>query len=64
MALTFEWDEEKSKENLRKHGVSFNEAKTVFNDPFGMTIADPDHSLREDRYIDMGMSSRGRILTV
>ena len=64
MALTFEWDEEKSKANLRKHGVSFDEAKTVFNDPFAMTIADPDHSAREDRYIDMGMSSRGRILLV
>jgi len=61
---TFEWDEEKSKKNLRKHGVSFDEAKTVFNDPFAMTISDPDHSSREDRYIDMGMSSRGRILVV
>jgi uncharacterized DUF497 family protein len=64
MALTFEWDEEKSKGNIRKHGVSFDEAKTVFNDPFAMTIADPDHSLQEDRYIDMGMSSRGRLLVV
>lgn len=64
MALTFEWDEEKSKENLRKHGVSFAEAKTVFNDPFTMTISDPEHSSQEDRYIDAGMSSRGRILMV
>lgn len=64
MALIFEWNEEKSKENLRKHGVSFDEAKTVFNDPLAMTIADPGHSSREDRYIDMGMSSRGRILMV
>ncbi len=64
MALIFEWDEEKLKENLRKHGVSFDEAKTVFNDPLAMTIGDPDHSAREDRYIDMGMSSRGRILMV
>ncbi len=62
MALTFEWDEEKSKENMRKHDV--DEAKTVFNDPLAMTIGDPDHSAREDRYIDMGMSSRGRILMV
>ena len=64
MALTFEWDEDKSKENLLKHGVSFDEAKTVFNDPFGMTVADPDHSSHEDRYIDMGMSSRDRVLMV
>jgi uncharacterized DUF497 family protein len=64
MALTFEWDEEKSRQNLRKHGVSFEEAKTIFNDPFAMTIADPDHSLRENRYIDMGMSCRGHILMV
>lgn len=64
MALTFEWDERKSNENIRKHGVSFEEAKTVFNDPFAMTISDPEHSTQEDRYIDVGMSSRGRILMV
>ena len=64
MTLTFEWDEEKSKGTLRKHGVSFDEAKTVFNDPFAMTISDPEHSSREDRYLDMGMSSQGRILMV
>ena len=64
MALSFEWDEEKSKGNLRKHGVSFDEAKTVFNDPFAMTIADPEHSSLEARYIDMGMSSLGHILMV
>ena len=64
MALTFEWDEEKSEGNLRKHGVSFDEAKTVFNDPFAMTISDPEHSSQEDRYIDMGMSAQGRILVV
>ena len=58
MALTFEWDEEKAKTNIRKHGVSFDEARTVFNDPLSMTISDPDHSSQEDRYIDMGVSSR------
>ena len=47
MSLTFEWDENKSKENLRKHVVSFEEAKTVFNDPSSITIYDPDHS-KED----------------
>lgn len=64
MVLTFEWDEEKSRANVRKHGVAFEEAKTVFSDPFAMTISDPEHSSEEDRYIDMGMSSRGRILVV
>ena len=57
MTLTFEWDEDKSRPNLRKHGVAFEEAKTVFNDPFAITIADPDHSDEEDRYVDIGLSS-------
>jgi uncharacterized DUF497 family protein len=64
MALTFEWDEEKAQANVHKHGVSFEEAKTVFNDPLAMTISDPDHSCQEDRYIDLGLSVRGRILMV
>jgi uncharacterized DUF497 family protein len=64
MALTFEWDGGKAEANVQKHGVSFQEAKTVFNDPLAMTIADPDHSSQEDRYIDLGMSARGRILMV
>jgi uncharacterized DUF497 family protein len=64
MALKFEWDENKSKLNLKKHGVDFKEGKTVFNDPFAITIDDPDHSDLEDRYIDIGISSKGRILVV
>ena len=64
MALTFEWDENKSLENYRKHGIDFEEAKTVFNDPFAITIYDPNHSISEDRFIDLGRSSRGRILVV
>ena len=64
MALTFEWDEEKSRSNFRKHGVSFEEAKTVFNDPFACTIVDPDHSDEEERYIDIGTSSKGRVVVV
>ena len=54
MAILFEWDEEKAAVNEAKHGVSFEEAKTVFNDPFSITIADPDHSIGEDRYLDTG----------
>ena len=62
--LTFEWDEEKSKANLRKHEVSFEEAKTVFNDSLSITIPDSQHSVDEYRYIDIGRSSKGRILVV
>ena len=64
MALTFEWDENKSDRNLKKHGVDFEEAKTIFNDPFAITIDDPDHSVEEDRYVDIGLSSKGRMLVV
>lgn len=64
MALTFEWHEEKAKENLRKHKVSFEDAKTVFNDPLSITIADPEHSADEDRYVDIGLSTKGQILVV
>jgi uncharacterized protein len=64
MALTFEWDETKDLSNQEKHGISFGEAKTVFNDPRSLTIADEAHSNEEDRYIDIGISSRGRLIVV
>lgn len=64
MALTFEWDENKSRHNLKKHGIDFKEAKTIFNDPFAITIDDPDHSSEEERYLDIGLSSKGRVLVV
>lgn len=64
MELTFEWDEEKAKANLKKHKVSFEEAKTVFNDPFLWTFPDLEHSKLEERYINVGYSSRGRVLVV
>jgi uncharacterized DUF497 family protein len=64
MKLSFEWDEEKAKANLKKHRVSFDEATTVFIDPFSMTIPDPDHSADEQRYIDLGSSDKGRVLVV
>ena len=64
MALKFEWDEQKAIANLRKHRVSFDEGKTVFNDPFTITIDDLEHSLIEDRYIDIGRSAKGRLITV
>jgi len=64
MKLSFEWDEEKAKENRRKHRVSFEEGITVFSDPFSITIDDPDHSTDEQRYIDIGTAETGRVLVV
>ena len=64
MVLPFEWDEEKAEENLKKHKVGFEEAKSVFGDPFSITIDDPDHSEQEQRFIDIGYSKNGRILVV
>ncbi len=64
MKLNFEWDEEKAKANLQKHKVSFDEAITVFIDPFSITIPDPDHSVEEQRYIDIGRSDKGHVLVV
>lgn len=60
----FEWDEEKARANEAKHGVSFHEAKTVFNDPLAMTIGDPDHSRSEFRWLDIGFSAQERLLVV
>jgi len=64
MTLTFEWDEAKDLSNQRRHGVDFEEAKTVFNDPRSITVADAQHSEDEDRFIDIGISSRGRLIVV
>lgn len=64
MNYIFEWDAEKSKLNQKKHGISFEEAKTVFNDPLAVTIFDPDHSVEEDRYLDIGLSAKGNLLVV
>jgi len=62
--VEFEWNPKKAARNLRKHRVSFSEAATVFGDRLGTTVSDPDHSLAEDRYITVGMSSRRRLLMV
>jgi uncharacterized DUF497 family protein len=59
-----EWDRRKASENAVKHGVSFDEAATVFDDPLAMTGSDPDHSIDEDRFVTFGMSSRGRLVAV
>jgi uncharacterized DUF497 family protein len=62
--VRFEWDEEKEKANLKKHRVSFLEAQTVFLDPLAVTITDPDHSIGEKRFIDIGESVESRVLIV
>jgi uncharacterized protein len=62
--VTFEWDPSKAAQNRRKHGVSFHEAATVFGDPLTLTYQDPDHSVHEQRFITVGMSSAGRLLIV
>jgi len=59
-----EWDENKAATNLLKHRVSFNEAKTVFDDPLYVDFYDPDHSDDEQRYIIVGQSQKGRLLIV
>jgi len=63
-ALHFEWDERKAAANLKKHGVSFDEAKSAFYDERAKLIDDPDHSEEEDRFVLLGLSSALRILVV
>lgn len=59
-----EWDRKKALSNIRKHGVSFEEAATALCDPMAATGADPDHSVGESRYVTFGVSQRGRLLVV
>ena len=62
--MKFEWDPQKAETNLRKHGVSFDEAASVFHDPLAASGLDPDHSVGENRFITFGHSSLGRPLVV
>jgi uncharacterized DUF497 family protein len=64
MELEFEWDSKKAQLNLDKHGVSFEEAKIVFDDPFALVFDDPSHSLAEKREIIIGYSDENRLLLV
>jgi uncharacterized DUF497 family protein len=64
MPIPFEWDEEKAELNLKKHKVGFEEVKSVFGDPFSITVDDPDHSREEQRFIDIGKSASGKLLVV
>jgi uncharacterized DUF497 family protein len=60
----FEWDYQKAERNMRKHGISFDEAVTVFSDPMALTFLDTDHSETEDRSRTYGVSNKGRLLVV
>jgi uncharacterized protein len=62
--VNFEWDPAKAADNLAKHGVSFEEAATVFRDALSQTGADPDHSIGEERFVTFGVSTGGRLLVV
>ncbi len=62
--MEFEWDPRKAAYNLRKHGVDFLEAATIFNDPLSITYPDPDHSNDETRFIIIGLSNAKRLLIV
>ena len=62
--INFEWDENKNKINIQKHGISFEEARTVFYDTKAIVIDDPDHSEKEERFIILGISRKANLLVV
>jgi uncharacterized DUF497 family protein len=64
MGLRFEWDRDKAEANLKKHGVSFSEASTVFGDRLSVSRADEAHSIGEERFWTIGLSDRGRLIVV
>ena len=62
--MEFEWDERKARANIRKHGVSFHDAATVFGNPLAITFPDPDHSEAEERSVTFGLSQSQELLVV
>jgi uncharacterized DUF497 family protein len=64
MGLLFEWDPKKARLNIKRHGISFDEASTAFRDPLSKTIDDPLHSDDEERFVLIGQSLAGRLLVV
>jgi uncharacterized protein len=62
--MDFVWNKDKAAINLKRHKISFEEAKTIFDDQFSVTINDPKHSVKEQRYIDIGISAKGNVLVV
>jgi uncharacterized DUF497 family protein len=64
VGIDFEWDPNKAAQNLRKHNVTFEEAATVFRDDLSITIPDPDHTMEEERFITVGLSSQNRLMMI
>jgi hypothetical protein len=62
--MRFDWDEDKNQINRRKHGVDFEEARTIFDDPLAASVIDLEHSITEERWLTIGVSSQGRLLRV
>ena len=62
--MEFQWDPDKERSNVEKHGVDFTEAKTVFGDPLELTVPDPEHSVGEARFLSVGESKTRRVLVV
>jgi len=62
--MIINWDIKKAASNLKKHGVSFPNAATVFYDPLAVTASDPDHSIGENRYLTFGIAITGNLLTI
>lgn len=62
--MRFEWDPKKAESNLAKHGVSFDEASSVFGDPLATSVADPEHSVGEERFLTTGISHQQRVVIV
>ncbi len=58
------WSEKKNRQNIRKHKIDFNEARTIFDDPLQISISDPDHSFDERRYVTIGNSEQNRLLII
>lgn len=64
MSVTFEWDATKALENIRKHGVTFEEASSAFFDPLSLTVSDSEHSDVEERFVLIGLSNTRKVLVV
>ena len=62
--MNFEWDNKKAESNFKQHGISFQDATTVFSDPLAITFDDPDHSIGEYRFLTFGMTINGKLVTV
>ena len=62
--MKFEWDPKKATANVKNHGVTFQQAATIFGDPLAITFDDPDHSMSENRYITFGLSLQKRLIVV